>query len=316
MNTPAAFFAVLGLILAGPAPTALSRARWPQRVPRAALVLWQAIALAAVLSAFGSGLAIASQLLKPGATGRPTRTIGEQIAALGPVSWGACVAVLGLTLLVGARLCYAILRVAVHTRQRRARHRLLVDLLDLRAPEMLPDDVRVLASDAPLAYCLPGLRQRVVVSQGALSRLDSGALRAIVSHERSHLRARHDLVLEAFTAAHHAFPRVVRSKSALDSVKLLIELLADDCAVKSAGRKPLARALVACAGSTVPAGALAVGGPATVLRVRRLSGPFGDVRIAAAAYLGAVAIVIVPTLAVAIPWLLEVGRLLHARALW
>jgi Zn-dependent protease with chaperone function len=315
MNATAPVFAGLALLLAGPVPTLLSRATWPYRTPRAALVLWQAAALAAVLSAFGSGLAIASLLLVPGPDGRPTTSPTREIAALGLVLWLVYVVVFALTLLIGGRLIYAVIRVGVHTRRRRARHRMLVDLLDqgrdYRA-ELAADDIRVLAATEPIAYCLPGLRRRVVLSEGTFASLTDAELTAIVSHERSHLRARHDLVLEAFTAAHEAFPRVVRSKSALDSVKLLIELLADDSAVKVTGATPLARALVTCSKSTAPQGALAVGGPSTLIRIQRLTGPLGDARIATAAYLGAAAILVVPTLAVAIPWLNELRRLLNA----
>lgn len=174
--------------------------------PRAALVLWQAIALAAVLSAFGSGLAIASELLVPGEDGRPTTSPTDEIDALGLPLWLAYVFVFALTLMVGARLIWAAIRVGVHTRRRRARHRMLVDLLDQSGPERRAADIRVLAASEPIAYCLPGLRQRVVVSAGTLDNLDERELTAILSHERSHLRARHDLVLEAFTAAHEAFP--------------------------------------------------------------------------------------------------------------
>ena len=39
---------LLALLLAGPVPVLLARAQWPHRVPRAAIVLWQALALAAV----------------------------------------------------------------------------------------------------------------------------------------------------------------------------------------------------------------------------------------------------------------------------
>lgn len=308
MNATAPVFAGLALLLAGPAPELLSRAKWTYRTPRAALVLWQAIALAAVLSAFSSGLAIASELLVPGTDGRPTTKPTDEIDALGLPIWLAYIFVFALTLLVGCRLIYASIRVGIHTRRRRARHRMLVDLLDQSSPQRRAADLRVLAAAEPIAYCLPGLRRRVVVSDGTLDNLDERELSAILSHERSHLRARHDLVLEAFTAAHEAFPRVVRSRSALDSVKLLIELLADDSAVKVTGRKPLARALVACAKSSAPQGALAVGGPSTLIRVERLTGPLGDMRIAAAAYLGSVAILVVPTMAVAIPWLVELSR--------
>ncbi|MEV6135430.1 M48 family metalloprotease [Nocardia sp. NPDC051990] len=311
MNATAPVFAGLALLLAGPAPALLSRATWPYRTPRAALVLWQAIALAAVLSAFGSGLAIATQLLVPGPDGRPTTSPAREIDALGLPLWLAYVFVFALTLLVGARLVYAIVRVGVHTRRRRARHRMLVDLLDQSGPQRRAADIRVLASTEPIAYCLPGLRQRVVLSEGTLTSLQDAEVTAIVSHERSHLRARHDLVLEAFTAVHEAFPRVVRSKAALGSVKLLIELLADDSAVKVTGPKPLARALVACAKSTAPQGALAAGGPTTLIRIQRLGGRIGDLRVASAAYLGSAAILVVPTMAVAVPWLVELDRLLR-----
>lgn len=311
MNATAPVFAGLALLLAGPAPALLSRATWPYRTPRAALVLWQAIALAAVLSAFGSGLAIAAQLLVPGPNGRPTTSPAREIDVLGLPLWLAYVFVFALTLLVGARLMYAIVRVGVHTRRRRARHRMLVDLLDQSGPQRRAADIRVLASTEPIAYCLPGLRQRVVLSEGTLTSLQDAEVTAIVSHERSHLRARHDLVLEAFTAVHEAFPRVVRSKAALGSVKLLIELLADDSAVKVTGPKPLARALVACAKSTAPQGALAAGGPTTLIRIQRLGGRIGDIRVASAAYLGSAAILVVPTMAVAVPWLVELDRLLR-----
>ncbi|MEV0334839.1 MULTISPECIES: M56 family metallopeptidase [Nocardia] len=311
MNATAAVFAGLALLLAGPVPALLSRATWVHRTPRAALVLWQAIALAAVLSAFGSGLAIASLLLVPGPDGRPTTSPTKEIDALGLPLWTVYVTVFALTLMVGARLMFSIVRVGVHTRRRRSRHRMLVDLLDQSGPVRRAADIRVLAATEPIAYCLPGLRQRVVLSEGTLTNLDDAEVTAIVSHERSHLRARHDLVLEAFTAVHEAFPRVVRSKAALGSVKLLIELLADDSAVKVTGPKPLARALVACAKSTAPQGALAAGGPTTLIRIQRLAGHTGDVRVATAAYLGSAAILVVPTLAVAVPWLQELNRLFH-----
>ena len=58
-------FTILALALSGPVPALLARASWPFRAPRAAIVLWQAIASAAVLSAFSAGIAIASRLFAP-----------------------------------------------------------------------------------------------------------------------------------------------------------------------------------------------------------------------------------------------------------
>lgn len=315
-STTALVFAVLALILAGPVPALLARATWPYRSPRAALVLWQAIALAAVLSAFSSGLAIGGLLLVPGPDGRPTTAPTDEIDALGLPLWILYVVVLAITLGIGAKLMFSVVQVAVRTRRRRSKHRMLVDLLDRNNLSdstyrgLRDADIRVLDAAEPIAYCLPGLRQRVVLSRGTLANLSEAEVTAILSHERSHLRARHDLVLEAFTAVNEAFPRIVRSKSALGSVQLLVELLADDSAVKVAGPTPLARALITCAGSTAPRGAMAAGGPHTLIRVQRLSGPGRDVRIAAVAYTAAVVILVLPTIYVAMPWLEELSKLI------
>jgi len=291
-------FTLLALALVGPVPAVLARASWPMRAPRAAVVLWQSIALAAVLSAFSAGLALAARLFSPGP---------DQFAAMGAPMWLGAVLVFAVTLVIGVRLMLAIVKVAIGTRRRRAHHRMVVDLLGARRREL--GGVRVLDVAEPLAYCLPGVRSRVVVSRGTLSALSDLELAAILRHERAHLRARHDLVLEGFTAVHTAFPRFVRSGSALSAVRLLVELLADDAAVRGSGRRPLARALVTCACGPAPAGALAAGGPSTVLRVRRLSGPPNSPLLSAAAYLAAAAIMVVPTVAVALPWLTQLHRL-------
>ncbi|CDO33736.1 Zn-dependent protease with chaperone function [Mycobacterium vulneris] len=313
-------FTLVALALVGPVPAVLARAAWPLRAPRAAIVLWQSIALAAVLSAFSAGIAIASRLFVPGPDGRPTATITSEIEALGWPLWLLLVVVFTLTLFIGGRLCVAVIQVAVATRRRRAHHRMMVDLLS-KSRDAVPahlctahrplggDELRILDVAQPLAYCLPGVRSRVVVSEGTLTTLSDNEVAAILTHERAHLRARHDLVLEMFTAVHAAFPRFVRSANALDAVRLLIELLADDAAVRTAGPTPLARALVACANGRTPSGALAAGGPTTVIRVRRLGGKPNSVAMAVTAYLAAAAVLVVPTVAVAVPWLTELHRL-------
>ena len=291
-------FTLLAVALVGPVPAVLARAAWPLRAPRAAIVLWQAVAAAAVLSAFSAGLALASGLFVPGS---------GAIAALGMPGWLCSVGVFALTVVVGVRLIVAMLKVAIGTRRRRAHHRMVVDLLGARHREF--GDARVLQVAEPLAYCLPGMRSRVVLSEGTLAAMSPAELAAILRHERAHLRARHDLVLEAFIAVHTAFPRFVRSRSALNAVRLLVELLADDVAVRAVGPAPLARALVACAAARTPAGAMAAGGPTTVIRVRRLAGPPNSRALSLAAYLAAAAVLVVPTIAVAVPWLSELRRL-------
>ena len=256
----------------GPVPAMLARASWPtaRTAGRDRAVAVDRPGRRAV-GVFSAGIAIASRLFVPGPDGRPTATITSEIEALGWPLWTA--------LRRGVR-AHAGGRRPAGRRRRPGRHR-------HPAPTGPPPDarrparqvargrhgsLRILDVAQPLAYCLPGVRSRVVVSEGTLTALADNEMAAILCHEQAHLRARHDLVLEMFTAVHAAFPRFVRSASALDAVRLLIELLADDAAVRAAGPTPLARALVACASGHTPSGALAAGGPTTVLRVRRLGG--------------------------------------------
>ncbi|WP_020577721.1 M56 family metallopeptidase [Actinopolymorpha alba] len=293
----------LALLLAGPAPVLLARRAWPTRVPRAAIVLWQALALSAVLAALGAGLALGMDVLF-----RPQRGAVEIIVHS---------LVTALTCVVAVRLVWAWAKVAIRTRSRRRRHRALVDLLarpdrELARGDLTVPGIRILAEQTPFAYCLPGVRDsRVVVSSGALDQLDSDELAAVLTHELAHLRARHDLVLEAFIALREAFPRFVRSRTTLEQSRLLIEMLADDAARRRVGAPPVARALVTLAATSAPTGGLAAGGHGTLARVRRMAEPAGSHRLlAAATYLAAAALVVVPTVTIAIPWLNRLADLL------
>ncbi|TCO21217.1 peptidase M48-like protein [Kribbella steppae] len=291
MITPV-LLAALALVLTGPAPALLARSAWPYRIPRAAVALWQAIAIAAVLAALGAGISLSySTAGQPGEPSFNPSSIRDLLAA----------AILAMTALVLVKLVWAAGRVAVGTRARRKRHRDLVDVL--ATPDGLIPGLRVLSEETPLAYCLPALRgARVVVSVGALERLDESELHAVLAHEQAHLRARHDLVLEAFTALHQAFPRWVRSEVALEQARTLVELLADDDARRRNGPRPLARALVALAGAPAPEAGLAAAKSATVLRVQRLADPEPRYPwLSAGTYAVAVGLLVLPTVTVAAP---------------
>ncbi|MGZ4469236.1 MAG: M56 family metallopeptidase [Nocardioidaceae bacterium] len=276
---------VLAVLFAWPAPVLLARLTPLRRVPRAAVVLWQAVALAAVLSALGAGLSLVTgSALSRGA---------------GPVPHVAAVALL-LTCTVLARLLLAGHRVGTRVRGLRRRHRALVDLLSA-------DDagVRVLDHPTPMAYCLPGHHSRVVVSAGARAVLAPAELAAVLAHERAHLRARHDLVLEAFTVLHEAFPRVVTGEAALREVRLLVEVLADRSARRRTGARPLVRALVALADGRAPDAALGAAGAGAglVQRVELVRDATDHRALASAVYAAAAAVVGLPTVFVALPWL-------------
>lgn len=305
----AVWFAALALLLAGPAPALLARARWTWQVPRAALVLWQAIALGAVLATLGAGLASLSLLF----TEEPGFPFLERH---GPVQTTLIGLTSTLVAIVTVRFWVVATLVGIRTRRRRNRHRDMVDLLhrkestgEVDAALLSQAGVRVLTGPGRVAYCVPGVRSRVVVSDAMLNCLTPEEVRAVLAHERAHLRARHDLVLEGFTALHAAFPRFVSSQAALDSVRLLVEMLADDSARRHAGSLPLARALVALAGQPDGVSEMPLGS-AALARVRRLAARPATRGLSLATYVAAVLVLGGPTLAVAVPWLLTSYRAL------
>lgn len=276
---------LLAVLLAGPAPAVLRRWTATRRTPRSAMLLWQAVALAAVLAALGAGLSLVTQVAW---RQEPT-----------PVRLVVAGAALVVTAVVLGRLLLTGHLVGTRLRELRQRHREQVDLLAERE-----QGVSVLTHDVPVAYCLPGARSgRVVLTRGVLATLSPEATQAVLVHERAHLAARHDLVVEAFTVLHQAFPRYVRSAAALTEVRLLVELLADAAAVRAVGARPLAQALLALAGGRVPDGTLgATAGDLPVradLLAQARPRPVQTVVLTALA----LAVLALPTTLVVLPWL-------------
>jgi len=230
----------LAIALAWPVPRLLARVTTVRRGPRAALVLWQSTAVAAVLAAL-----FAAPAAVPWIVGTAPRLQDNWLV----------VAVAALvTGIVTVRLLISGDRVGRNLRSVRRRHRELVDLLATEGD----GHTRVLEHPTPTAYCLPGVRRRVVLTQGTIDRLSPDELEAVMAHERAHLVARHDLVMEFFTVVHEAVPRFVRSSAALHEVHLLIEVLADRAAVRRAGVVTTARAIVGMADGPRPTGTMAI----------------------------------------------------------
>jgi Zn-dependent protease with chaperone function len=153
----------------------------------------------------------------------------------------------------------------------RRRHR---DMLALVAREDsgLPG---VLILDHPLtvAYCLPGLRARVVFSSGALSALTRQEIAAVLAHERTHARERHDLVLLPFAALRRLLPGSRLMATAAEAVTLLVEMRADEGACRDQGARSLAHALRRFRHIAVnpPPGAIGIADGAMDARLLRLS---------------------------------------------
>jgi len=309
--------ALLATVAVGSSRTAsaLMRASWPRRSPAAAILLWQALGLAAGLAAVGALLAVGVS----GEGNRPTGVVGGlgRLASrlvsgrlLDPHASPLVTAVRATALAAGLALltvlCLMLVLAFAEAIGARRRQRELLALLahgDPKAPGALVVDY-----PAAAAYCLPGIRSKIVVSAGALDLLAPAELAAVLAHERAHLRARHDLVLIPFTSLRRTFPRSRVITQAHRTVALLVEMMADDRALRVRGllARELATALLrfGTAGTAcTPAGALAAAEGELTARVNRLLTPPPPLSrlLQAGVVLAAVLLVTVPLLLLVLP---------------
>lgn len=286
---------VMGVLLAEPVSRALATAHWPARDPVGGLLEWQAVGLAGGLSLLGSGLvyglAPLGDTLPSAATEFVhTASTGRLLDVLGPANLVALVA----TVLLGGRLFSVLIGVTVRTLRARRRHRDLLDVLATPWPAV--PGTRILDHPLPVAYCLPGRSSRLVVSAGVLEVLAPDGVRAVLAHERTHLRERHDLVVLPFVAWGATAPFVRGMVRAQLAVAALIEMRADDVAVSAAKQGELAGALRTVGGSA-PAAALTSFTASIDARIARIAAPPAPLSPASRLLvrLCAVALVAVPT---------------------
>ncbi|GAA2538511.1 M56 family metallopeptidase [Pseudonocardia hydrocarbonoxydans] len=281
---------LLGVVLAEPASRTLARARWPARDPVGALLVWQAVGLAGGLSLLGAGVVYGLAPLGP--------TLPAALAAVDASAPGRLgvthVVALSLALLLALRLIGVLVAVTVRTQRARRRHRDLLDVLG--TPWPAAPGARVLDHPVPVAYCLPGLRSRLVLSAGVLDALEPAGVRAVLAHERAHLRERHDLVVLPFVAWGATAPFVQGMVCAQVAVAALIEMRADDVAASGACSGELVGALRTMGGAA-PAAALSSFTTALDRRLDRITDPPPPLRrpVRVLVRLGALALVAVPT---------------------
>jgi hypothetical protein len=258
MRSEAAALLVLAVVLAVPVTIALARARWPARSPGLALACWQAVGLAGGLGLLGAGLTLTASGLGHGWL-PGIAAVGARWPHLGVTGWtGIC-----FTALIGVWLAVATMRSAARVVRARRSHRVMLDAVTSDWPGLHavtsqrgpggpqyspagppgPGDLRLLSDPAAVAYCLPGLRPRIVVSQGAAAALTPHELDAVLAHEQAHLRGRHDLIVQPFLAWQETFPFLPAATEALTAVQLLVEMLADDRARRQCDPESLCGAL-------------------------------------------------------------------------
>jgi Zn-dependent protease with chaperone function len=100
----------------------------------------------------------------------------------------------------------------------------------------------VLPHDEPFAVAMPLRGGRIVVSQGMLAVLNAGETRALLAHERAHLRHRHHMFLAAVGLSTVLNPLVFPLRSA---VVFALERWADEVAAERLGDRRVVASAVA-----------------------------------------------------------------------
>ncbi|WP_413805548.1 M56 family metallopeptidase [Streptomyces sp. OE57] len=278
--TGAALFAGFVLVSGVLAPLALRDARWPERWPRLAVGAWLALVCTALSGVTALGLTAAARLV-----GYDTFLgVGPGCWTLvwgRPGSWAvvpmAFVALVGVSALPGAA-CVVVLALVRDAHGRRVH----LDEMNRAAGEPPPRPpvrgaaprVRTVVVDdpRPAAYCLPGRGGRIVVTSGALRVLSAVSLAAVVEHELSHLRARHQPMLVALAALERLPRWVPLLAAARPAVARLVEMAADDAAARRYGRGAVAQGLAQLVAASVRSVRLQAAARDVALRINRLSG--------------------------------------------
>jgi Zn-dependent protease with chaperone function len=226
------------------APQLLGRGHWRIARPRLCLGLWFTLFLTGLVSAMlAIGLAIGLGIgTHVAATDRDwlVPTGGTVLA------WVSLGLAGGLLSLVGTKIGAMI----ISERQLRADFDRLISAAGYRQEMIAGLSVHYINSPRPMAC---GLRRRtaeIVVSSGLADRLSPTEVRAIIEHERAHLRGRHDWATRLAALGCACLPELLASRELRRATHLLTELIADDAAARRCGRAVTASALIKLAGAS------------------------------------------------------------------
>src|SRR5215472_16301799 len=271
---------------------AMLRGPWAARSPQLAMTLWLVLPVSWVASIV---LAILAATAPLPLTWPGSPRGGRVLLAGQAVPGGRAIAIAGL-LVAAAVVLRAAGCVACEFRsgrRDRREHAARVAATGRPGDEL---DVAIVDHDAPAVYCLPCGRYQIVISAGALAALTPEQLRAVLAHERAHLRRHHHVILALATALARAFPRVPLLSQAQPQLAVLAEMAADDAAIRRHRRDDLAAA------GARPA-TLAASGPEAIVRLQRIFTTQQQPRIGLAR-LAAIAGLILPAVIACLPLLL------------
>ncbi len=293
----AACLLLYAITFAGLAPPLLTRLTRSGADPRLAVAVW----LTAIGSVTGSVAAAATllgaELFRDWSRPRPTvmaaclawlRTAAT--GAYGPMARTVVFTLAGWATLATILLLFRLGRTWARARRSTLTHAGMVRLAGVPHP-----DLGAVVLDVPdrAVYCVAGRQNTIVFTTGALAALDPTQLGAVLAHERAHLSGRHHLLLALTRGLHTCLPCVELFTRAAAEVARLLEMCADDTAVRTHGRGPLLTALVDLSGASharipIPTAGLAASGVDVLARAERLATPAGsEVRLRARVRLAA-----------------------------
>jgi Zn-dependent protease with chaperone function len=297
----AVLLAVLSVALLGPFPKWLSHASWVSRAPRAAVLCWQCFGLSAVAAGIGAGLSVAVARYHLGFAGG-VRVLVDSLFTGHPLEGLGLSDALALTLAADLGIVLAVIfgSLTVRTVRSRARHRRLLDLVAHQSAAYPATDL--ISDSRTVAYCVPGLHPRIVLSEGTLRLLGPTEIGAVIEHERGHVQERHGLVMLPMLGLKRLFRWIPYARLVQREIAALLEMSADDYSARRYDPRALAGALVDMAASgCAPRCALSAAGSDVPQRVSRLlSTSRKSKKTAAATGLLAGAVLLLPLIVVAL----------------
>ncbi|TQM09867.1 M56 family metallopeptidase [Pseudonocardia kunmingensis] len=179
----------------------------------------------------------------------------------------ATLSVAAVAVLIG-RLAVALGRARMRTHQHCRTARLVAD----RGSG--PEGSVVLDTAERTVYCVAGRPPTIVITRGALEALDDAQLAAVLAHERAHLSGRHHLLIASSRAVATVLPHLRVFPAGAAAIGRLIEMRADDVAVRRHPGSTLVSALLTLSGvEPVPGAALGASSVGLIDRVERLLAP-------------------------------------------
>ncbi|RDI46287.1 M56 family metallopeptidase [Nocardia mexicana] len=265
-------------VVAVVAPRILPRLNRHGVVPHLGVVAWLTL-IVSVLGSWSVGLVLA--LADVTRTWfHPDRLVASGLHEAEEIATGhaGLAAQLGLMAVICALTVLAIVlgirlaRLQLRMRMRAREHADALRLTGHRLRRHEVADLVVLDTAERAAYCVAGSPNVVVVTSGALAALQDDELDAVLAHEHAHLERRHPLLLAVMRGLATTFPRLRLCTVGAREVARLLEMCADDAAVRRHGRAPLLSGLLTLSGAA-PAGALAASGADVLARAERLAAP-------------------------------------------